>query len=128
MHESSARCVLLADRHHGLSEGVRSLLDTMFEVVVMVADEPSLIQGASRLAPDLAVVDLSLAREGGTEWLRRLHEGCPGLKIIVVSVHDEPAVAQAIRAAGAHGFVVKRALATDLLPAARAVLAGGHYP
>ena len=47
-------CVLLADRHHGLSEGVRGLLATAFGSVVMVADEASLIEGASRLRFDRA--------------------------------------------------------------------------
>jgi DNA-binding NarL/FixJ family response regulator len=120
--------VVLADRHHDLSEGMRALLQTMFEVVVMVADEPSLIESASRLEPALAVVDLSLPRGRSLGWLSRLRAGCPGLKVIVVSVHDEPGVARAASAAGADGFVLKRAIATELLPAAEAVLAGAHYP
>jgi len=58
-----ANCVLLADRHHGLTEGVRGLLETLFHTVVMVADEASLTETAARLQPEVAVVDLSLARE-----------------------------------------------------------------
>ena len=54
-------CVLLADRHHALTEGVRGLLETSFESVVMVADEVSLLEGAIRLRPDVAVVDLSVS-------------------------------------------------------------------
>jgi len=126
--QSDVRCVLLADRHHGLSEGVRLLLQSMFEVVVMVADEPSLIESAARLRPALAVVDLSLVRSGDLAWLARLHAGCPGLKLIVVSVHDEAEVARAARAAGADGFVLKREIATELLPAAESVLAGRPFP
>ena len=126
--QTGVRCVLLADRHHGLSEGVRLLLQSMFEVVVMVADEPSLLESASRLRPALAVVDLSLARRGGLGWLARLHEACPDLKVIVVSVHDEREVARAARAAGADGFVLKSRIATELLPAAETVLAGRSFP
>ena len=55
-------CVLLADRHHGLAEGVRGLLETAFESVFMVADGTSLLEGVDRLEPDVAIVDLSLAR------------------------------------------------------------------
>src|SRR5215510_11428967 len=66
------RCVLLADRHHGLSEGVRRLLETAFEVVVMVADEVSLVETARRLHPTLAVVDLSLPRCQSLGWLTDL--------------------------------------------------------
>jgi len=117
-----ANCVLLADRHHGLTEGVRGLLETLFNAVVMVADESSLAESAARLQPDVAVVDLSLAQENSLHWLQRLHQRCPELKVIVLSVHDEPSVRQAAIEAGALGFVLKRAIATDLLPAVEAVL------
>ncbi len=114
-------CVLLADRHHGLAEGVRGLLETAFGSVLMVADEASLIEGAARLQPDVAVVDLSLARGRGFEWLRILRARCPSAKVIVLSVHDEESVREATIAAGADAFVLKRAIATDLLPAIEAV-------
>jgi len=111
----SLSCVLLADRHHGLSEGVRGLLSTAFGSVVMVADEASLIEGACRLQPDVAIVDLSLARDSNLNWLQALRESCPGLKVIVLSVHDEQSVRDAVMRAGADAFVLKRAIATDLL-------------
>jgi DNA-binding NarL/FixJ family response regulator len=110
-------CVLLADRHHGLTEGVRGLLETAFGTVVMVADEASLLEGASRLRPDVAVVDLSLAQDGGLGWLRAVHQRCPALKVIVLSVHDEESVRRAALEAGADAFVLKRAIVTELLPA-----------
>jgi len=103
-----AKCALLADRHHGLSEGVRGLLGTVFEVVVMVADEPSLLESAERLAPALAVVDLSLTHGERFGWLSRLRARCPDLRVIVLSVHDEPSVMQAALAAGADAFILKR--------------------
>lgn len=114
-------CVLLADRHHGLTEGVRGLLATAFGSVVMVADEASLIEGAGRLHPDMAIVDLSLARNSGLAWLHTLRHDCPDLKVIVLSVHDEQSVRDAVMRAGANAFVLKRAIATDLLRAVDAV-------
>lgn len=113
--------MLLADRHHGLTEGVRGLLATAFGSVVMVADEASLIEGAGRVQPDVAVVDLSLARDSHLNWLQALRENCPDLKLIVVSVHDEQSVRDAVMRAGADAFVLKRAIATDLLSAVDAV-------
>ena len=117
MSEKPLSCVLLADRHHGLTEGVRGLLETAFGTVVMVADEASLLEGAVRLRPEVAIVDLSLARDHGLGWLRELRQSCPGLKVIVLSVHDEQSVRSAAMAAGADAFVLKRAIVTDLLPA-----------
>ena len=121
MPEEPLSCVLLADRHHVLTEGVRGLLETAFGTVVMVADEASLLEGASRLQPDVAVVDLSLAQDAGLGWLRAVRARCPDLKVIVLSVHDEETVRQAAMQAGADAFVLKRAIATDLLPAIASV-------
>jgi len=125
MSTKSLSCVLLADRHHGLTEGVRGLLETAFGSVLMVADEASLLEGADRLRPDLAVVDLSLARDSSLGWLRTLRQRCPDLKVIVLSVHDEEAVRRAAMEAGADGFVLKRAIATDLLSAVERVRGAG---
>ena len=124
MIKEPVSCVLLADRHHGLTEGMRGLLETAFGSVVMVADEASMIEGAARLQPDVAVVDLSLARDRGLGWLRTVRERCPGLKVIVLSVHDEESVRRATLDAGADAFVLKRAIATDLLPAVELVRGG----
>ena|SRR5882672_8554659 len=120
-------CVLLADRHHGLTEGVRGLLETAFDAVVMVADETSLFESATRIRPTVAVVDLSLVRGESLQWLSRLCSGCPGLKLVVVSVHDERSVCRAAMEAGAAAFVLKRSIVTDLLPAIDAVQAGRSY-
>jgi DNA-binding NarL/FixJ family response regulator len=117
MPEKRPSCVLLADRHHGLTKSVRGLLETAFGTVIMVADEASLLEGADRLRPDVAVVDLSLAQHNGLGWLRALRQRCPELKLIVLSVHDESAVRRAALAAGADAFVLKRAIATDLMAA-----------
>jgi DNA-binding NarL/FixJ family response regulator len=54
MRDTTQNCVLLADRHQDLLDGVRGLLETAFDTVVMVADEASLLEGVSRLRPDVA--------------------------------------------------------------------------
>jgi DNA-binding NarL/FixJ family response regulator len=126
MPEVKAECVLLADSHLGLTEGVRGLLKTLFGTVVMVADARSLQESARRLQPDVAVVDLSLARRSNLDWLRDLNRSCPKLKVVVISVYDEPSVRSAAAAAGAEGYVLKRDIATNLLPTIDALLAGGH--
>jgi DNA-binding NarL/FixJ family response regulator len=127
MSKAGVQCVLLAGPHHGMSEGVRGLLATTFETVVMVADEVSLLESAGRLQSDLAVVDLALARGNALEFVRRLRGRFPEMRLIIVSVDDQSSVSRSILEAGANGFVVKRAIATDLLPAADAVLAGERY-
>jgi DNA-binding NarL/FixJ family response regulator len=119
--------VLLADSHLGMLGGVHSLLDTLFETVLMVADERSLVVAATSFKPDLVVVDLSLPGAGEANVARRLMERHPDLRLIVLSVHDEPTVVSQMLSAGVAGFVLKRTAATDLIPAVEEVLRGGTY-
>src|SRR4051794_17094662 len=105
MKAETIKCVLLADSHHGLSEGIRHLLESEFEVVVMVANEVSLIETAARLKPNLVVADLGLAQGERFGWLYRLRARCPESRVILLSVHDELCVLQAAFFAGAAGLV-----------------------
>ncbi|HTY85827.1 MAG TPA: response regulator transcription factor [Candidatus Acidoferrum sp.] len=118
--------VILADRHHGLTEGVRDLLKSMFATVLMVADEGSLLKGIERIRPNVAVVDLSLFRSGGTQWLARIKAACPQMLLIVLSVYDEETVKNAVLTAGADGFVIKRNIATELLSSIESALHHEH--
>ena len=59
--DKKSNCVLLADRHHGLRDSVRGLLETQFDTVFMVATEAALLEGAGHLNPEVVVVDLSLS-------------------------------------------------------------------
>jgi DNA-binding NarL/FixJ family response regulator len=121
------RRVLVADSHLPMLRGVRSLLESLFAAVVMVADEGSLLETIERLDPDLVIVDLSMPVKEGTNIVQQLMARFPRLPLIALSVHDEPFVAAQIRTAGALGFVLKRTAAIDLLPAVEAVLAGGWF-
>ena len=72
-----------------MMEGIRGLLETMFDSVVMVSDEISLLETLARLDPDFAVVDLSLdvTRESDVAVLLNRYD--PELKFIVLSTHEE---------------------------------------
>jgi DNA-binding NarL/FixJ family response regulator len=119
--------VLLADSHLSMLQGVHSLLGAVFETVLMVADERSLIEAIATFKPELVVVDLSLPDGGEANVVRRLMGRHPDLRLVVLSVHDGPTVVTLIRNMGAAGFVLKRATGTDLLPAIQEVLRGGTY-
>jgi DNA-binding NarL/FixJ family response regulator len=127
MDERPTGCVLLADRHHRLMEGVRGLLETTFATVFIVGDEASLIDGVERLEPSVTVVDLALAGGNWLQLLRMLRKRAPASKLIVLSVYDEVSVVRAALGVGANGFVLKRAIATDMLDAIAAVLRGESY-
>ena len=93
----------------------------------MVTDELSLIKAAERLNPGLAVVDLSFARGDFAGLIDRLRRRTPKLRVIVLSIHEEPTVAQSAFEAGADGFLVKSSIAIELIPAIETVLNGGRY-
>jgi DNA-binding NarL/FixJ family response regulator len=119
-------CVLLGIRHRGLGEGIRDLLAADFDPVV-VLDEDSLAESAERLRPPLAVVDLSLGAGDGLGMLRRLHHRFPALGLIVLGLDDEPTVLRAVLAAGADRLILASAAASELLPAADAILGERHH-
>ena len=119
--------VILADRHQNMLEGLRGLLEVMFETVVMVADKASLFDTAEKICPDLAVVDLSLPVFGEINIARQLKDKCPDLKIIILSIHDEKTVVSEIMDSGISGFVLKRSAASDLISAVDEVLRGKTF-
>ena len=119
--------VILADRHQNMLEGLRGLLEVMFETVIMVADKASLFDTAEKICPDLAVVDLSLPVFGEINIARQLKDKCPDLKIIILSIHDEKTVVSEIMDSGISGFVLKRSAASDLILAVDEVLRGKTF-
>ena len=123
----SVSCAILADRHSVISDRIRDLLRASFGTIFTVADPASLLQGALHLAPALIAVDLSFDEQGAAHLIRRIRTVLPDARIIALSLYDNPAVAQAVIAAGAAGVVLKRSIGDDLLPAVDTVLAGGTY-
>ena len=122
-----SNCVLLADSHHGLRDSVRGLLETEFDIVIMVANEAALLECAARVRPTVVMVDLSMSAGDLDGLLNRIGARAPGAKLLLLSVYDERTVAESALAAGAHAVVLKRSLAADLMPAVDAVLAGLRY-
>jgi DNA-binding NarL/FixJ family response regulator len=127
MYAATSACVLIADRHNGLFERIRGLLETTFDRVFIVTDKSSLMEGATRLQPTVILMDLSYAAGNLSGLIGELREHAPGAKHLLLSVHDEPTVVAAAIAAGADGMVLKRAIASDLMPAIDALLAGQRY-
>jgi len=121
------KCVLLADSHPEMLGAVQELLHGLFDTVVMVADERSLLAAIPRLQPDLVVVDLSLSVAGSQNIAALCCETFPTLAVLALSVHDEPEAAAATITAGVRGYVLTRTAATDLAEAVPMVLGGGSF-
>ena len=108
-------------------DAVRDLLSAEFNAILMVGDAQSLWTGAGRLQPSVIVVDLSLGDGDGLRMLERLRAESPGALLVALTFHSEPAVVDAAMAAGAHGIVLKRAVAPDLLDCVDCIRAGGIF-
>ena len=119
--------VILADNHQNMLAGERTLLESIFETVFMVADEASLIEAAEKLRPDLIVADLSLPVTKEINIVRRVKKAFPGIRLIILSVHDERAAINECIEAGASAVVLKRSAVNDLVPAIKAVMVGVAY-
>ena len=127
MAPQNPSCAILADRHTVLAERVRDLLEADFQTVYVVADVPSLREGARELAPALIVLDLSLGGRDFPRLLQEIHELSPASRVIVLTLHDEATVARMALASGAQSVVLKRSIGRDFLDAVSAVLRGEQY-
>jgi len=121
--------LLLADDHAILRAGLRVLLDAQpdMTVVAEAADGDEALDRARVNRPDVAVVDLTMPGMSGVQTLERLRREAPATRLLVLTMHDDPAYAGLTLAAGATGHVVKDADSSELLAAIRAVHRGRTF-
>jgi DNA-binding NarL/FixJ family response regulator len=120
-------CIVLGDKHQNILEGLRGLLESLFEGVVMVADRQSLFEALDKIKPNLAIVDLSLLGHGKIRGDGELSKRFPEVKYIVLSNYDESGVAEDALSAGASAFVLKQYAGTDLFDAITSIQEGKTY-
>jgi DNA-binding NarL/FixJ family response regulator len=119
--------VIIADDHTLVAEALHQLIAPYFDVVATVGDGHALVDAAVSLKPDAVVVDVAMPLLNGLEACRQLKAKMPGLKLIFVTMNDDPELAiEAIRV-GASGYVSKNAAASELLNAIRASLQGKSF-
>jgi len=121
--------VLLADDHAMLRDGLALLVGSQpdMEVVGQASGGDEAVSLARALRPHIAVIDVSMPNGGGIDAAAAISRDLPGVRILALSRHADQASLRRMLAAGAAGYVVKRAAAQDLIGAMRSVLAGGTY-
>jgi DNA-binding NarL/FixJ family response regulator len=107
--------------------GIRSLLAAEADAVLMAVDEVSLVAAIQKVNPDLVIADLSFPVSGGTNVVKLIKQCNSAIKIIILSIHDDPPVVDAIMKEGADGFVLRQRAVLDLIPAVREVRQGARY-
>ena len=119
--------ILLADDHALTLEGIRAVLEPHHEIVGMVMDGRALLDAALRLQPDLVVLDITMPLLNGIDAAVKIKKSLPGVKLLFVTMHVNPAYLEAALNAGATGYVLKSAAREELLDAIKSVLDGHIY-
>jgi DNA-binding NarL/FixJ family response regulator len=119
--------VLLADDHQMLADALKSIVEPRCEVVGSVRDGRALLEAGDRLQPDIVVLDIGMPHLNGLDAGRNLKRTLPNVKLIFMTMHEDPyLVGEAFRAGGS-AFLLKDAAASELTTAIDAVLKGGTY-
>lgn len=121
--------LLLVDDHPILRAGLRALLsaESDFDVVAEAESGESALLLASTLRPDLVLMDFSLPGMSGADAARHLKRDLPGVRVLAVSVHDEPAIVRRLLDSGVDGYLLKRSASIELVNAVRKVAGGVAY-
>ncbi len=121
--------VMIADDHAILRAGLRMLVDAQadMEVVSEAPDGEQAIQTARQTKPDVALLDITMPRVGGLKALQEMARDCRETRVLVLTMHDDPAYLRSALAAGASGYLLKRAVDSELIAAIRAVHRGGIF-
>jgi DNA-binding NarL/FixJ family response regulator len=119
--------VLLADDHRLLREAFARLLEADCDVVGAVADGRALLAEAPDLRPDIVVLDIAMPLLNGLDAARQLKRAMPKVKVIFLTMSEDPDVAAEAFRAGASGYLLKNSAASELLQAIQEVSRGRSY-
>jgi DNA-binding NarL/FixJ family response regulator len=119
--------VLIADDHRLVAAGLEQLLATDYDVVATVHDGERLLKEVRRCRPDLVVQDMSMPPLNGLDLIREVRQIDSAIRIIVVTMWEDPDLAANAFRAGASAYVLKNCASTELLEAIRCALAQNSY-
>jgi DNA-binding NarL/FixJ family response regulator len=119
--------IILADDHTLTLEGVRAVIEPHHEIVGMVLDGRAVVDAAVRLTPDLIILDITMPLLNGIDAAVQIKKRLPGVKLLFVTMHVNPAYLEAALSAGGNGYVLKSAAREELLEAIQSVMDGRIY-
>ena len=119
--------VMLADDHTILVEAFRKLLEPHCEIVGTVADGRALLETAPQLKPAVIIVDIGMPLMNGLEAGMRLKELMPTVKLIFLTMNEDPELAMEAMRSGASGYLLKSSAGSELIRAIEMALRGKSY-
>jgi DNA-binding NarL/FixJ family response regulator len=101
--------ILIADDHAVVRAGLRALLESRpgWEVSAEAADGRDAVEKASKLKPQVAILDIGMPLLNGVEAARRIHKASPQTEILILTMHESDDLVQQVVAAGARGYILK---------------------
>ncbi len=121
------RRVLLADDHTLLLDAFAKLLEPECDVVGTVADGRTLLAAAVELKPDVVVLDIAMPLLNGLDAGRQLKKALPDVKLIFLTMNQDPAIATEAFRVGASGYLLKTSAGSELVKAIEEVTSGRSY-
>jgi DNA-binding NarL/FixJ family response regulator len=119
--------VMIADDHRLFAEGLRVLLQPEFDIVGLAEDGLEMIEMARTLQPDVIVSDVSMPSLSGIEATARLRDLGINARVVILTQHRDVTYARSAIAAGASGYVLKHAAASELISAIREAIQGRSF-
>jgi len=121
--------VLIVDDHPVVRSGLRKVLaaESDIEVVAEAADAQHAVFETRAQKPDVILMDVVMPGKSGIEAIPDVLHDAPEVKILILSMQDDPNYVRQAFAAGATGYILKEAADTDLVAAVREVAAGRNY-
>jgi DNA-binding NarL/FixJ family response regulator len=119
--------VVIADDHKLVAEAFGKLLQRDFDIVGVCGDGRELLQAAAELAPDVAILDLGMPILNGMDATAHLRRALPKLKVLVLTMNDDPLIAAEALRRGASAFLLKTSGLAELTKAIREAMRGMTY-
>jgi DNA-binding NarL/FixJ family response regulator len=119
--------VLLADDHTMLLEAFRQLLEPRCEIVGTAGDGRALLELAAKTQPDVIVLDIAMPRLNGMDACAQLRRRMPSVRLVFLTVNEDPGVAADAIRLGASGYLLKNSASGELFTAIEHALAGKTY-
>lgn len=118
--------IMLADDHPLLRQALRNVLEKQpdFEVIAEASDGEEAVALATKLIPDVAIMDISMPKLNGLEATRQIKTNCPTIAILVLTVHSDKEHILSLLQAGAGGYLTKSVYGDEVIHAVRALVSG----
>lgn len=119
--------LILADDNPSVLAKLKSLLGSEYDVLATAPDGKAALEHIRRYRPDVVILDLEMPEMNGLEVTKELSRHLPSPAVLICSVQDDRDIVDAALAAGAAGYITKRKMATELIPAVESIGRGQSF-